>query len=212
MSKAQNQVCPAALHLLQPWLALFLCGDSDCLWDIDVLCVFLMFEREKHFFALKIVMKNANFTLRESQIWPSLFNWFFSSARVGYWDAKTMSLFSLKVRDSQRWNIALLWSVLPALNTKRENSCQNIDPDYRTHEWTQPYKRDLYKREGKGRRCCLGYNILLAIGWTNPFLYVIQVQLILFFISTWCKTASVARSWINCDPQTAATTFAISSA
>ena len=128
------------------------------------------------------------------QIWPNLFNWFFSSARVGYWDAKTMSLFSLKVRDSQRWNIALLWSVLPALNTKRENSCQNIDPDYRTHEWTQPYKRDLYKREGKGRRCCLGNNILLGIGWTNPFLYVIQVQLILFFISTWCKKASKARS------------------
>ena len=43
------------------------------------------------------------------------------------------------------------------------------------------------------------------------FSYSILVQLILFFISSWCKIAGAARNWINSVPQTAATTFSFSS-
>ena len=44
-----------------------------------------------------------------------------------------------------------------------------------------------------------------------PFLYIIRVQLILFFISSWCKIASAERNLINSAPQTAARNFAFSS-
>ena len=44
-------------------------------------------------------------------------------------------------------------------------------------------------------------------GAIHPFLHVIRVQFILFFISSWCK---IARNWIISVPQTAATTFAFS--
>ena len=33
--------------------------------------------------------------------------------------------------------------------------------------------------------------------WIYPFLHIILVQIILFFISSWCKAASTARNWIN---------------
>ena len=51
---------------------------------------------------------------------------------------------------------------------------------------------------------------LCHLGATHPFLHIILVQFLLFFISSWCKTASAARNLLNSVPQTAATTFASS--
>ena len=48
-------------------------------------------------------------------------------------------------------------------------------------------------------------------GAIHPFLLIILVQNILFFISSWWKTPSAASNWINSVPQIAATTFAFSS-
>ena len=57
-------------------------------------------------------------------------------------------------------------------------------------------KKDLYRREGKGRCCCLGdriYSIPCCAccfssyrpGAIHPFLYIVLVQFSLFFISSW---------------------------
>ena len=49
------------------------------------------------------------------------------------------------------------------------------------------------------------------IGRINPFLHIILGQIILFFISSWCKIASAVRNWINSVPQITVTTFAFCS-
>ena len=39
--------------------------------------------------------------------------------------------------------------------------------------------------------------MIWRIGWTHPFLCIILVQFILFFILPWCKLASRARNWMK---------------
>ena len=57
------------------------------------------------------------------------------------------------------------------------------------------------------RRMCVHCTLL---AWIHPFLQIILTMFILFFESSKCKSASMARNWINSVPQTAATTFAFS--
>ena len=79
--------------------------------------------------------------------------------------------------------------------------------------------KDLCRSKGKVRLCCLGtkfiqFHAMLAIlhpdCWKNmmnsSFSSFILVQLIFFFIPTWCKIASAAR---NSVPHTEATIFAL---
>ena len=85
----------------------------------------------------------------------------------------------------------------------------------------QHIEKDLCRSKGKVRLCCLGtkfiqFHAMLAIlhpdCWKNmmnsSFSSFILVQLIFFFIPSWCKIASAAR---NSVPHTKATTFALSS-
>ena len=61
--------------------------------------------------------------------------------------------------------------------------------------------------------CCASYFALgrfWRIEWIYPFLQIILMLIILVFKSSWCKTASAARNWINSVPQTTAPTFAFS--
>ena len=68
------------------------------------------------------------------------------------------------------------------------------------------------RREGKGRRCCLGnicnwYNsmptklfcirMILKKGMNSSYLYIVLVQFILFFKSSYRGKAIAARIWIN---------------
>ena len=83
----------------------------------------------------------------------------------------------------------------------------------------QHIEKDLCRSKGKVRLCCLGtkfiqFHAMLAIlhpdCWKNmmnsSFSSFILVQLIFFFIPSWCKIASAAR---NSVPHTEATTFAL---
>ena len=71
------------------------------------------------------------------------------------------------------------------------------------YQYTQ--KRDLYRRVGKGRRCCLGDRIASTPCRASCFSPGRFEEFILFFITPWCKIAGAARSWINSVPQSAAT-------
>ena len=53
-------------------------------------------------------------------------------------------------------------------------------------------------------------HVCTLLAWIHPFLQIILTMFILFFESSKCKSASMARNWINSVPQTAATTFAFS--
>ena len=55
------------------------------------------------------------------------------------------------------------------------------------------------------------YVFFICHGAINPTLHIVLVQFILFFKSSCCKIASVARNLINSVPQAVATTFAFSS-
>ena len=81
------------------------------------------------------------------------------------------------------------------------------------------------QKKGNCCRCCLRdriYSIasprwlfctrkIWRKGLIHPFLHIVLVQFILFFISSCCKIASAAINWINSAPQAVATTFAFSS-
>ena len=94
-----------------------------------------------------------------------------------------------------------------------------------------PHKK--YKDRRKGKDVCgtelFQFLVALAIlhqddfekGMNSPYsfycpgaihsiLQIVLVQVILFFKSSWWKTASMARNWIHSAPQAAATTFAFS--
>ena len=63
-----------------------------------------------------------------------------------------------------------------------------------------------YRREGKGRRCCLGDridSIPCQTSYFVPLWYEEMDELYLFFKSSYCKIASVARNWINSIPYVA---------
>ena len=47
-------------------------------------------------------------------------------------------------------------------------------------------------------------------GAIHPILHIVQVQFVLFFESSWCKTASAAKGLNQFCPRAAATTFAFS--
>ena len=54
------------------------------------------------------------------------------------------------------------------------------------------YKKDLCRREGKGRCCCLGdkiYSIPWPASYFSPRGFEEQDQFILFFIVSWCNSS-----------------------
>ena len=42
---------------------------------------------------------------------------------------------------------------------------------------------------------------ICRIGWIHPFLHIILVHFILFFMSSWCKIATVVRNWSYSVPK-----------
>ena len=90
-----------------------------------------------------------------------------------------------------------------------------------THFWTycslQALIKEGFIQKTRQRSSLLfrGYNLFNSLprllfstrtirrqGWIHHFIHIILVQLILFCLSSWCKTASAAWNWINSVPQT----------
>ena len=99
------------------------------------------------------------------------------------------------------------------------NSCMSL------YSCSQFISERFKQKKGNCCRCCLRdriYSIasprwlfctrkIWRKGLIHPFLHIVLVQFILFFISSCCKIASAAINWINSAPQAVATTFAFSS-